>query len=173
MTECHATPGYWSQATVHCEDSEACYRKNHGDVYYTMVLDLFIIYYRDHGLVWKHQNTWRDYVVLYAEEKMPLKWVFQLYNDPKHTRSILFSDKKDWDNWVATVQFNPLTSTPLKTCGFTLKMQFLEQNPKIHRNYGIVCSSWVEIPVSRCSWLTQCNDAQLLSKTVVMQLKNL
>lgn len=35
----------------------------------------------------------------------------------------------------------------IKAVGHFLKMHFLKQNPKIHRN--VVCSSWAEIPVSR------------------------
>ena len=65
------------------------------------------------------------------------------------------------------------TSTPLKTCELTLKMQFLKQNPKTHRN----CVLYFVHPglkygfIGTRSWLTRCNtDAQQSSKTMAMQL---
>lgn len=155
-----------------CEDSEACCRKNHGmGMFIILWCWTYLLYTGDHGLVWKHQNTWRDYVVLLCRRENALQHNTTTPNTQVNYSSILVSDKKDWGNWVATVQLNPLTSTPLKTCGFTLKMQFLEQNPKIHRIYGIVCSSWVEIPVVQLVDSMQWCTAVI--KNMVMQLKNL
>ena len=62
----------------------------------------------------------------------------------------------------------PAPLTPLITCGVTLKMQFLKQNPKNSQElWNVVYSSWAKKPILRCQKLVD-----LMRRRYAVVIKN-
>ena len=84
---------------------------------------------RDNGSVWIHQNTWRDYVAVRRRGNAPEMGVTTTTTPKARISSnVLVPDKSDWGNGVASSILKPVVNI------VSLKMQFLKQNPKMHRN---------------------------------------
>ena len=73
----------------------------------------------------------------YAVWKVPLKWVFQNDNGPKHTSRAV---NRGFLTMVLMLWISLLSQKiliPLKICEPTSRQQFLQQNRKTNRNYGM------------------------------------
>ena len=92
-----------------------------------------------------------EVMLLYAEEEMSLKWVFQQVNEPKHTSkqatSWLQTNKIDVMKWpTQSPDLNPIENLwrDLKKSGFDAKPKNAEDL------WSVVQSTWAAISVCRC-----------------------
>ena len=89
-------------------------------------------------------------VIPYAEDNMPLKWVFQQDNDPEHTSR----KAKQWsrDNKVEVMEW-PAQSpdrNPIENLWADVKKAVSNANPRnANQLWGVVQSAWNSIPAER------------------------
>ena len=86
-------------------------------------------------------------MMLYAEDKMPLKWVFQRDNDPKHTSR---KAKQQFSDNKIEVLKRPAQSpdlNPIENLWADIKRTVSDANPKNNSQlWGVVHTAWNSIP---------------------------
>lgn len=87
----------------------------------------------------------------YAEENMPLKWVYQQDNDPKHTSKLV----KEWFR-VNKVDVMPWPAqspdlNPIENLWADVKQKVSEKKPSnVEALWNTVRDAWQQIPLKRC-----------------------
>lgn len=164
FTICHNIPNHVIQATVHSEYSEAGWHKH-----------------LDAGMFLKHwcQGIYLipgimdrfEYIII-LKEIMPLKWVFQKYNNPKH------NSKRATSCFLANrieVMECPSQSPDLysvENLWGDIKNAVSEEKTRYAEElWNVIPSSWTGKPAR--SWSTPCNtDVQQFSETLLINFSH-
>ena len=113
----------------------------------------------------EYVNILERIMLPWTEHEMPLKWVFQQYNDPKHTSK----GAKSWfqANKVSIMQWPAQSSdlNPIENLWGDVKAAVNEANPKdTNELWDVVCAAWVAIPVQRCNKLVDSMQRRCCNK---------
>lgn len=101
-----------------------------------------------------YKDILENIMLPYAEENMPLRWVFQHDNDPKHTSKIVRAWIKD--NKVNTLAWPSQSPdlNPIENLWSELKKQIAKQKCNNKRQlWDCVQESWRKIPIETCQAL--------------------
>ncbi len=137
------TPKHWIQATVHCEDSEAWWRKHH-DMGMFLILRVGPIYHI-RGIMdqFEYIKIPKEVMLPYAEEVMPLKWVFQQDNNPNRVSAgFLSSNLRLFKTFFKTCtnKFNTIWAgwgnvySIILNCKITVKSIIYSSDTSSHKN---------------------------------------
>lgn len=136
---------HWIQATVHSEDGEAWWFKHH-DMWFILTLRWRIFHIS--GNMERFENTRILEEVNLPLKDMPLKWVFQQDDHPKHTSKrtkLRFQKNKIQVMWSAqSLDLNSIQKADIK-------MLFMRQNQEMLNSCGIYYNC--PIPADRCQTL--------------------
>ena len=112
----------------------------------------------------EYVNILERIMLSWAENEMPLKWVFQQENDPKHASK----GAKLWfqANKVSVMQ-GPAQSPDLNAIENVwgkVKAAVNEANHKdTNELWDVVCAAWTAIPVERCNKLVDSMQRRCLA----------
>ena len=100
----------------------------------------------------------------YASEEMPLKWVFQQDNDPKHTSR----KAKQWfeSNSTDVMEWPPQSPdlNPVENLWAEVKVDVAKSNPKNANDLWVVVQrSWSQISVEKCQKLVDSKPPRCLA----------
>lgn len=104
----------------------------------------------------EYVNILENVMLPYAEEEMPLKWVYQQDNDPKHTSK----KAKDWfrRNNINVLSWPPQSPdlNPIENLWIDLKKNVARARPtNLSMLWETVESCWNMIPVEKCQSLVK------------------
>ena len=103
-------------------------KNHHMEIFFILRCWSYLSYTRDHGSVWIHQNTWRDYVAVCWRGNAPEMGVSTRQRpQTQEASNILVPDKTDWGNGGASSIPQPQHHWKLvrwhKKCSFWSKTQ--------------------------------------------------